>query len=74
MTDRCTERSFTSDYHIHYNILCTMQAVKRISKKAQSLTQRLTRLREGPASIVLPGNVKEVEMSFAKRNQDYGAR
>lgn len=63
----------TSIHSTTYNTL-TMQAVKRVSKKTQSLTQRLTRLREGPASIALPARVKEVEMSFAMRNRDYGAR
>lgn len=51
-----------------------MQSIQRISKKTQSLAKQLDRLRNGPASLTLPNGVKELEMIFASRNRDYGAR
>lgn len=57
------------------NYIAAMSAtVQRISKKTQSLTKKLERLRNGPLAISLPSKVKEVEMQFAFRNRDYGAR
>lgn len=49
-------------------------APRRISKKVISLTQKLERMRNGPASIALPPGLRALELTFAMRNKDYGAR
>lgn len=59
---------------LSHTFMTPAMATQRISKKAMSLTATLERLRNGPASIVLPPSLKQVEMTFAKKNRDYGAR
>ncbi|CAD6568990.1 MAG: hypothetical protein CYPHOPRED_003014 [Cyphobasidiales sp. Tagirdzhanova-0007] len=46
----------------------------RVSKKAMAFAQRLNRLKNGPAAFALPNAIRELEMTFAFRNRDYGAR
>lgn len=51
-----------------------VNAPRAISKEAMRMTEKLHKLRNGPGAFELPREIKEIEMTFAAKNRDYGAR